>query len=110
MSSPSFARFATTLASTKRSPEAVGGKIGAPEPKLLGLSIAPLMPVDPETAAGLPLNSPRESKQTFVEGVLDIMEGDWLVVGGTEYAIRSVAEWPGDEAFLHLVVEEIKIG
>jgi len=31
-------------------------------------------------------------------------------VGGTEYAIRSVAEWPGDEAFLHLVVEELKIG
>lgn len=108
MSSPSFARFATTSANTKRSPAAVGGKIGAPEPKLIGLSIMPLMPVDAEVAAGLPLNSPRESKQTFVEGALDIIEGDWLVVGGVEYVIRSVAEWPGDEAFLHLVVEEIK--
>ena len=110
MSSPSFARFATTSANTKRSPEPdVDDKIGEPEPKLLGLSITPLMPVDPEVAAGLPLNSPRESKQTFVEGALDILEGDWLVVAGTDYAIRSVAEWPGDEAFLHLVVEEIKI-
>jgi hypothetical protein len=101
--------MATTTASTKRSPAAVDGKIGEMETNLTGLSIVPLMPVDPDTVQDLPLRSPREAKQTFVEGLLDIVEGDRLVVDSTEYVIRSAAEWDGARGdFLHLVVEELK--
>ncbi len=107
--SPSWARLATVAASTMRSPPVdVNGKIGEPLVHLTGLSIVPLLPLDAEVAQVLPLNVPREAKQTFVAGVCDIREGDRLVVGWREYVIRAVAEWPGGEAFLHLVVEEIK--
>lgn len=108
--SDSFSSFAAVTASTKRNPAAVGGKIGAPVENLSELSITPLMPLDPETAITLPLSSPREAKQTFIDTIVDIVEGDVLVVSGTEYAVRSVAEWNGgtDQSFLHLVVEEIK--
>ena len=108
--SDAFSQFATTTASTKRSPAAVDGKIGSPETYLAGLSITPLMPLDQETALSLALNSPREAKQTFVDTILDIEEGDVLVVGSTEYAVRSVAEWNGgtDQSYVHLIVEEIK--
>lgn len=110
MRSSSFVSFATTTASTKRSPAAVGGKIGAPAAKLTGLSITPLMPVDAETAERLPLSSPREAKQTFVDTIVDIAEGDYLTVSGVDYAVRSVAEWNGgtDQSFLHLVVEQVQ--
>ena len=106
----SFSHFATTTASTKRSPAAVDGKIGSPETYLTGLSITPLMPVDAETALSLALSSPREAKQTFVDTIVDIEEGDVLVVASTEYAVRSAAEWNGgtDQSYVHLVVEEIK--
>ena len=108
--SDSFSSFASVTASTKRNPAAVAGKIGEPVENLTGLQITPLMPLDPETAVTLPLGSPREAKQTFIDTIVDIVEGDVLVVVGTEYAVRSVAEWKGgmDQSFLHLVVEEIK--
>lgn len=105
-----FSSFATETASTKRSPAAVGGKIGAPVTYLTGLSVVPLMPVNPETVLSLGLNSPREAKQTFIDTIVDVVEGDVLVVDSTEYTVRSVAEWNGgtDQSFVHLVVEEIK--
>lgn len=108
--SSSFSSFASETASTKRSPAAVEGKIGAPVEYLTGLSIVPLMPVNPETVLSLGLSSPREAKQTFIDTIVDVAEGDVLVVDGAEYAVRSVAEWNGgtDQSFVHLVVEEIK--
>lgn len=108
MTTSSFSRLATVTASTKRSPAAVAGKIGAMQTNLASISIVPLMPIDPEISSTVALNSPREAKQTFVDGSEDVVEGDRLVVSGTEYVIRSVAEWPGDEACLHIVVEELK--
>lgn len=108
MSTSSFSRFASQVASTKRSPAAVGGKVGLPVENLGSIDIVPLMPVSAEMAATLPLSSPREAKQTFVDGTPDILEGDRLVVGGDEFVIRSAAEWSDDYPFTHLVIEEIK--
>ena len=101
--------MATTTASTKRNPAASGGKIAAPAAYLTGLAILPLMPVDAKTAERYQLRSPRESKQTFVSGSPDIVEGDRLVIGATEYAVEAVGEWAGADAdYVQVFVEEIK--
>ena len=49
--------------------------------------------------------------QTFVQGGLDILEGDLLCVGSTEYPVRYVEEWewsPDSADRLLIVVEELK--
>lgn len=110
MSSASFAAWATVTASTKRLPAVSGGKRGAAVTNLASLAIVPLMPVDAELRQRLGLASAHELLQTFVDGTgADVAEGDVLVVGGTEYPVRSVADWPGaDIGFKHIVVEELK--
>lgn len=99
--------FCTVVASTERNPDSVGGKTGAPVTYLRELRIMPLMPVNPEAVQALPLNSPREAKETFCPAG-DVKEGDWLVIVSQRYVIKSVAEWPWGAGFLHLVVEELK--
>lgn len=111
MTEPWFAEFLTETASTKRSPAASGGKVGAMTTNVSGLAIVPLMPVSPEVAQYLPLESPREAKETFL-ATADIVEGDRLVVDSVEYVVRSVAEWTDDssggQSFIRVVVEQIK--
>ena len=107
----SFDRFATVTASTKRPPDIVGGKRGAPVTTLTSLRCTPLDPVDPENRERFGLNAPMELLQSYVEGGLDIREGDLLVVSSVEYPIRAVGNWywPPDEAnYLHLVLEQLK--
>lgn len=107
---------ATTTASTKRPPALSGGKVGAPATNLASLLIVPLMPVSAETANVTRLDSPRTSFETFAfpgaDNInLDVVNGDLLVVGSTEYKIIAVAPWerPGEGSFLHLVVEKLKV-
>lgn len=110
MGDESFTAMATVLASTKRNPAAVNGKVGAPLVHLDEIRIVPLMPVSPETAEQYQLRSPRETKQTFVEGASDIQEGDRLVVAGVEYVIRAVGEWTGADAdYREVLVEQLKV-
>jgi len=102
-------RFLTVTASTKRSPALAGGKRGAPVTRLVSLRCTPLDPVDPELRQRVALNTPHELLQTFVDGALDILEGDILVVGAAEYPIRSCGEWEWcGSRFLHLVLEDLK--
>jgi hypothetical protein len=102
-------RFLTVTASTKRSPALAGGKRGAPVTHLASLRCMPLDPVDPELRQRLALNTPHELLQTFVDGALDVVEGDFLAVGGTDYPIRSCAEWEWrGSRFAHLVLEDLK--
>ena len=111
MGSAGFTRMATVSASTKRPPAVSGGKRGSPVTQVASLSCLPLDPVDPELRERLGLETAHELLQTFVQGGLDIQEGDVLVVGGTEYPIRAVADWrwPPDEAdYLQLILEELK--
>ena len=111
MGSAGFARFATVTASTKRPPAIAGGKRGSPATNVESLSCTPLDPVDPELRERLGLETPHELLQTFVEDGVDIKEGDLLVVGGTEYPVRAVADWnwPPDAAdFVQLVLEDLK--
>ena len=109
--SAAFTRFATVTASTKRPPAISGGKRGAPAQNIASLSCFPLDPVDSEISERFGLDSPMELLQTFVQGGLDIKEGDLLVVSSTEYPIRAVGNWtwpPDSEDYLHLIVEELK--
>jgi len=106
-----FGLLATASASTKRAPTISGGKRGAAAENLASLSCINLAPVDPEIRQRLMLKTPHELLETWVEGGLDILEGDILVVGSAEYPIRAVAEWywPEDAAnYLHLILEDLK--
>lgn len=101
----------TVVASTKRS--AAGD---TPVAHLARILITPLWPLSPETRNTVALNSPREAKECYhvpATGVAlpDVVEGDRLVVAGTEYPVLYVAEWTGDDSdlpCLHIVVQEIK--
>jgi hypothetical protein len=85
--------------------------VGEPETSLTSLAVMPLMPLDAETREMVPLSSPRTSWQTFCRDA-DVIEGDRLVIGDSEYIVRSVAMWPWERVtggqFLHIIVEETK--
>lgn len=89
----SFDELASVTASTKRRGAIVAGLEPDYSEQIASLSCLPLDPVSPEIAMGVEGLSFREILQTAVEGGLDIVEGDLLVVSGTEYPIRSVADW-----------------
>jgi len=115
----------TATASTKRSPDAAGGKVGARETHLSGVKITPLMPASRDT-----VQHPAMQAGTYVlweaytnchthtdDGVSvtqlpDIVEGrDLLVVDGTEYVVQYVGRWPAVGslgAYLQIVVREYK--
>jgi hypothetical protein len=112
MSSSSFARMAVVTASTKRSPVVSGGKRGTPTTQEASFACTPLDPIDPEVRQRLMLDSPNVILETFVEnsdGSLDIVVGDILVVGSTEYPIKAVEDWYWrTETYRHLFVEKLK--
>ena len=112
MASASFTKLATVTASTKRNPDVSGGKVGAAATNLSSLVCTPMYPVSDETAHRLGLDNPFEFKECFVQGGLDIVKGDYLVISSEEYPIRFVEAWswpPDDEDRLRLVVEDIEV-
>lgn len=108
MSSASFLQQATVTASTKRA-SVSGGKRGTPTTQISSLLCTPLDPVDQELRERLGLRGAHEVLQTFVDGSLDIAEGDTLVVGASEYPIRAVGNWSWrGSVYRHLIIEELK--
>lgn len=109
--------FCTETYSTKRNVDFGNNLRGAPVTYLTGLLGTPLWSLRPETIETLGISSPREFKEIFIvpsdEATLpDIIEGDVLVHGGSEYRIDHVAEWPdiaGGIPTLHIVVTAIKL-
>jgi len=111
MTSLGFTRMATVTASTKRPPALSSGVRGAATTNLSSLACLPLDPVDAELRARVAIDTPHELLQTFVQGGLDIEEGDILVVGGVDYPIRAVEDWtwpPDSEDYIRLIVEQLK--
>ena len=101
-------RFLTVTASTKRAPTITSGKRGAPADHVTTLTCTPLDPVDAELRQRLALDTPHELLQAFTQET-DIREGDLLVVGSTEYPIKSCAEWVWrGTTFQHLILEDLK--
>lgn len=107
----SFAKLATVTASTKRGGTVVDGLEQAEVEVIASLKCWPLDSVTPEVAQGFEELGWREILQTAVEGGLDIQEGDILVVSGTDYPIRAVADWywrPDDTDYQTLFLENLK--
>lgn len=110
--SKAFTLMATITASTKRPPAISSGKRGAIVENIASLACFPIDPITAEIAARMGIATPHEVLHTFVEGGLDIQEGDTLVVGSTEYPIKGVEDWDwdifGDSDFQLLLLEELK--
>lgn len=108
----SFDVIATVTASTKKPAVISGGKRGAMESYLTGIKITELTPVSPELRARLDLGTVYELKQCFVLGSPDIKDGHYLTVGGIDYPVRYVAEYPATtntgDSRLHLIIEELR--
>ena len=107
----SFAELASVTASTKRSSGIADGLESGYTEEIASLKCLPLDPVSPEVAQGVEGLSFRELLQTSVEGGLDILEGDILVVGSDEYPVRAVSEWtwpPDGTDYLVLLLEDAK--
>lgn len=107
----SFSLLATVTASTKRSGGISDGLEAAYAEEIVSLKCLPLDPVSAEIAQGFEGLSFREILQTQVEGGLDIVEGDLLVVDSVEYPIRAVEDWtwpPDGEDYMILYLEKPK--
>jgi len=106
----SFAKMATVTASTKRVPAiGVDGTRGAAATNVASLTCTPLDPVDPELKETLRLETAHTVLETYVDGSIDIVIGDILVVGSTEYLIRAAEDWTyRSSKYLHLILEALK--
>ena len=105
---PAFQHMATDTATVKRPPALVSGKRSAPILiEDLTLAIFPLMPLDPQVRASIPLDTPHTLLQTFTEGSnINLQEGDLLVVDSVEYPIKRIASWPYDGYYYYDIIVE----
>ncbi len=112
MTSAAFTLRATQTASILRSPAKVGGKIGAPVEHIASLKCYPLVQVgDPKLVERYATHSNSLISETYVQGGLDIVGGDFMVIDGKTLAVCGVNRhpWPPDGLDrLHIIVEEIK--
>jgi hypothetical protein len=73
------------------------------------LHCTPLDPVNAELAERAGTLAPHTLRQTFVDGGVDVVAGDVLVVEGAEYPVRSAAVWTWrNTSYKHLVVEVLR--
>jgi hypothetical protein len=106
-----FEIFATVTASTKRQAAPTSGKTVAPVTNIASLACTPLDPVDAELSKRLGLDTPGELLQTFVDGGLDIRQGDYLTVASVDYPIRACEDWTWQASgfvFRRLILEDLK--
>ena len=106
-----FDRLELVDCSTKRA-TFTGGKRGKPSTNLTGLKCTPLDPLTAEVAQRSTLNSPIEGWIAYIDGALDIKNGDVLVIGSNEYEIRAIGDysnWGNSRTnWKELIVEEVK--
>ena len=107
--------FCNITATTKRNQDLGNNMRGAAVAYLTSLLVTPLWSLRPETVQSLGISSPREFKECYHvptgDTLPDVVEGDVLVHGGTEYRIDHVAEWPdldGGVPSLQIVVQQVK--
>jgi hypothetical protein len=120
MTVPKFMRRATLVVSTRRSPAAASGKISSPTTHLENVKVVPIVPASEATQRRYGLETLLDVYETFtaehehtddgqqVTQVPDVVAGDKLVDGSTEYEVKQVADWPavGEVGrFLHLILE-----
>lgn len=106
MRSRSFQWLSDTQASTKRNPAAVAGVVAAPATYLTGLELLPIMPVSDDIRLRYTIESPREAYVTYIQGVVDIVEGDILVVDSVSYPVRAASPWPAHN-YTEVIVDKV---
>jgi len=107
----SFAELASVTASTKRTGGITNGLEVGFATNIASLKCLPLDPVDPNLALEFEGLTFRELLQTAVQGGLDIVEGDQLVVGSKTYPIKAVSNWtwpPDATDYLILILVDKK--
>jgi hypothetical protein len=96
-------------ASTKRTPTAVLGKVGAAVTNIasLALAYAPV-PFDDENIERYKFKSPRKAFITGVFGVVDVLEGDILTANNIDYHVRAVGSFSGTPVeFTEILMEKV---
>jgi len=108
----SFDRLLTETASTQRATVNTGtGKRTAPSTNLASVTCTRLYPADQEVRQRLQLQTPHELYQVFVDGDVDVIEGDLWVQSTKTYTVRSVGDWPWhgtSDDYKTIVLEELK--
>lgn len=97
-------------ATTKRSPAAVAGKIGAPVANLTALALAfvPYEAFSPEVIERYKVSSARKLFITGAFAVVDVVEGDVLSYGGIDYHVRAVGKWTSPVVYTQIVMEQVQ--
>ena len=104
---PGLDRMLSQTGATKRDVLASGEF--TPTVNLAKIKISEFYPLDADTQLREKLQSPHELIQVFVEP-LDVQEGDLLTFGGTDYPVRSSADWShaGSVYMKRLILEDLK--
>lgn len=110
MPSASMRRMMRARYDIWRQPTPVGGKSGPAVEHLSGVRATPLTPITAETATRLGLQSPASRASCYVDGDLDIRNGDYLVTGGKESPIVAVGRYDefAGETYLELIVQIVQ--
>lgn len=117
MTSLTMKRLMSLSVSTKRATTLVSGLRGTPVTYLTGVKCMPIDPVSigetRERLTSMELDSPIELYQTVTSGVYDIIKGDILTSGSTDYAIKDVENWGEETSYLgstykRLILEKVK--
>lgn len=108
----SFTLVASVDASTKREAAIASGKAGSPATNIASLKCTPLYPVAnaSEWRETLGLKTLVNLLQTFVQGDLDIIAGDVLVIDDKEYPVRFVNayDFARMDVRRQLILEDLK--
>jgi hypothetical protein len=97
--------MASATYSTKRN-VTTSGVTKAPVANLTSILGTPLMPTTPEILERYEIQSPRKTYVIYFAGAPDILHGDTIVFGGTNYPVRGLGPWPTDNSFYEIIVEE----
>lgn len=101
----------SSTASTKRNPAVSGSQRAAAVANLTGLRCTPLIPVSTDVLARIGTDAPYNLYECYVLGAQDIVEGDILTIGGTDYPVRWAQAWTGVgplSSYVHLAVEKVR--
>jgi hypothetical protein len=107
MRSRSLSKMAYEHASTLRNPSvATSGVTLDPVTYLADVLVLPLMPVTDDIVKRYALSSPREAFVTYAVGNPDILEGDILVVDGSQYPVRAASPWE-PHTYIEVIVDRV---
>lgn len=105
-----MSRIYTDTSSTSRQ-TVTNGQPGAWQSQLTGLSSTPILSdANGELMKRFKIDTPVELFQTYLLGVVDVVQGDRYTQGGITYNVKAVQVWPnilGLSGATQLIVERV---